>query len=324
MSENCTYKVLVVDASASNRELICDCLRQLHDVDVISAAEGRQAIELFSNLQPALILSDTTLPDMDGISFARKIRSREKLGEHNPLTCWTPIVFLSSNMDEELLAKGIIAGADDFLHKPVSEVILLAKVRAMLRIVGMQRDIYAAHRKLREISALDGLTCIPNRRHFDEMLATEWKRCQRSNSPLSIALIDIDYFKQFNDNYGHQAGDTCLKTVAGALQDSLFRVEDSVARYGGEEFAAVLPGTEYAGARAVAERMRLAVRELCIPHEKGIEALVSCSFGVASLIPSGETSAAKLVAQADAALYQAKRSGRNRVLLSDSARIATH
>lgn len=317
MSKIRAYKVLVVDASSSNRELICECLRQLHDVEVLAAAEGRQAIELFACSHPALILSDTALPDMDGVTFARKIRSREKLGMHNPLTYWTPIVFLSASTDEEMLAKGIIAGADDFLYKPVSEVILLAKVRAMLRIVGMQRDIYAAHRKLREISSLDGLTCIPNRRHFDDMLATEWKRCQRSNSPLSIALVDVDYFKQFNDTYGHQAGDACLKTVASALQEGLFRVEDSVARYGGEEFAAVLPGTDQDGAHAVAERMRLAIRELCIPHEKGIAGLVSCSFGVASVIPSGESSAAGLLALADAALYQAKQRGRNRVQIND-------
>lgn len=316
MSAPGKFQVLVVDSSPGNRQLLSECLSQLSDVKVISAGEGNQALDLFAATQPSLIVMDMNLQNMDGITLARRIRGRERLGEEETLTNWTPIVFLSSVMDEELLAKGIIAGGDDFLHKPVSEVILLAKVRALLRIVGMQRDIHAAHRKLKEISTLDGLTCIPNRRHFDDTFATEWKRCLRAGAPLSVVLTDIDFFKQFNDIYGHQAGDACLKAVAGSLNESLFRVEDTVARYGGEEFVTILPGTDARGAIAVAERMRRSTRELCIPHEKGIDGLVSCSFGVSCIHPSAEATPQKLLHHADQGLYSAKRSGRNRVVLT--------
>ena len=170
--------------------------------------------------------------------------------------------------------------------------------------------------QLKDIATLDSLTGIPNRRYFDDTLATEWKRCLRTETPLSIVLSDVDFFKQFNDIYGHQAGDACLKAVAGTLSESLFRVEDSVARYGGEEFVAILPGTDAEGAIAVAERMRQSALELCIPHASGIDGRLSCSFGVASTCPSPHLAPQQLLRFADAGLYAAKRAGRNRVSLS--------
>lgn len=315
-------RILIVDSSRSNRELLCDCLRQLPDAVILTASDGAQAVEMFSATHPSLILMDANLSDQDGIALARKIRSREQLASDQHQAGWTPIILLSSLIDEELLAKSIIAGADDFLYKPVSEVILLAKVRAMLRIVSMQRDIHTAHRRLRELATLDGLTCIPNRRHFDETLNTEWKRCSRSNSPLSIVLGDIDFFKQFNDIYGHQAGDSCLKAVAGALSDSLFRVEDTVARYGGEEFVAVLPGTDIQGAMAVAERMRRSARDLCITHKQGVDGMISCSFGVSSIYPQAISEPYGLIKAADTALYRAKHNGRNSVFMHSESVIS--
>lgn len=314
------YQLLVVDSSSANRKLIGECLSQLDDASVSLAADGQSAVELIASTRPDLILIDMNLRDTDGISLVRRIRNRELLGEENDLNLWTPVIFLSSVMDEDMLAQGIIAGGDDFLHKPVSEVILLAKVRALLRIVGMQRDIHAAHRRLKQIATLDGLTCIPNRRYFDDTLTTEWKRCQRAGAPLSLLLIDIDYFKQFNDAYGHQAGDQCLKAVAAALNESLFRVEDSVARYGGEEFAAILPGTDAAGALAVAERMRASASELRIPHKHGVDSFVSCSIGVASTHPVAEQTAEQLLQAADHSLYEAKHAGRNRIVLHPESR----
>ncbi len=310
------YKVLVVDSSSTNRQLIGDCLKQLPDVNILLATDGAQALAQISDDKPNLILVDLHLRDMDGIQLAKKIRTRELLCAEDELAIWTPIIFLSSIADDEIAARGIIAGGDDFLYKPVSEILLLAKVRAMLRIVGMQRNIFSAHQKLKRISTLDGLTCIPNRRYFDDTLAIEWKRCQRSQTPLSITLIDVDFFKQFNDIYGHQAGDHCLKAVANALSEALFRVEDCVARYGGEEFVAILPGTDSQGAFAVAERMLLSTRELSIPHEKGVGSLVSCSAGVASTLPCNEQTPQQLLQAADRSLYEAKRAGRNKVMIN--------
>lgn len=314
------YQLLVVDSSSANRQLIGECLSQLDDASVSLAADGQSAVELIASIRPDLILIDMNLRDTDGISLIRRIRNREQLSTESDLNLWTPVIFLSSVMDEDMLAQGIIAGGDDFLHKPVSEIILLAKVRAMLRIVGMQRDIHAAHRRLKQIATLDGLTCIPNRRYFDDTLTTEWKRCQRAGAPLSLLLIDIDYFKQFNDAYGHQAGDQCLKAVASALNESLFRVEDSVARYGGEEFAAILPGTAAAGALAVAERMRASTSELRIPHKHGVDSFVSCSIGIASIHPATEQTAEQLLQAADHSLYKAKHAGRNRIVLHPECR----
>lgn len=310
------YQILVVDSSSANRALIGECLAQLEDVSVTPAADGNSAAELIASTRPDLVLLDMNLSDMDGISLVRKIRNRELLAAESELNLWTPVIFLSSIMDEDMLAQGIIAGGDDFLHKPVSEVILLAKVRALLRIVGMQRDIHAAHRRLKQIATLDGLTCIPNRRYFDDTLSAEWKRCQRAGSPLSLILIDIDFFKQFNDAYGHQAGDQCLKAVAAALNESLFRLEDCVARYGGEEFAAILPGTDGCGALAVAERMRASTNELRIPHKHGINGFVSCSLGVASTRPAMNQTAEQLLKATDKNLYEAKYAGRNRTMQS--------
>jgi len=307
------YQILVVDGSAANRSLLGDCLSQLGDVEVCFAHDGRSAIGNIAATAPSLVLLDMHLPDTDGIELVRRIRNREVLKEDDSPALWMPVIFLSSRIDDEVVARCIIAGGDDFLPKPVSEVILLAKIRAMLRIVGMQREIHAAHRRLKHISTLDGLTGIPNRRHFDSTLNNEWKRCLRTGSPLSLILIDVDLFKQYNDRYGHQAGDHCLKAVAAALNEALFRVEDSVARYGGEEFAAVLPGTGLDGARAVAQRMLVAVRELSIPHETGIDGRVSCSFGIASCGELTQGTIEELLKTTDQSLYLAKHRGRNRI-----------
>ncbi|UCV27710.1 diguanylate cyclase [Ferribacterium limneticum] len=308
--------VLVIAPSAANRTQICECLYQLPDIRTIATGDGKQALTIIQETWPSMVLLDDTLQGMDGISLTRTIRSWEQSRDEADFSPWTPIVLLSAVNDEDILARGILAGADDFLYKPVSEVVLLAKVRAMLRIATRQQEICAVHRQLKEIAILDSLTGIPNRRHFDDTLAAEWKRCIRTESPLSIVISDVDFFKQFNDIYGHQAGDVCLKAVASSLSESLFRVEDTVARYGGEEFVAILPGTDANGAYAVAERMRLSARDLCIPHQQGIGGRISCSFGVASTRPSIDKAPQQLLRTADAGLYAAKRAGRNRVALN--------
>lgn len=308
--------VLVIDASAANRRQICECLSQLPDIDTTAASNDQQAVQVIHERWPSVILMDITPEGSDRLSLTRTIRTWEQLREDGGISPWTPIIYLSSTYDEEILAQVILAGGDDFLPKPVSEVVLLAKVRAMLRIARRQHEICDAHRQLREIATVDSLTGIPNRRHFDDTLAAEWKRCLRLDAPLGIVLSDVDFFKQFNDIYGHQAGDVCLRAVATSFSESLFRVEDSVARYGGEEFVAILPGTDATGAYAVAERMRQSARDLGIPHAHGIDGRVSCSFGVASIHPSIESGPMHLLKAADAGLYAAKQSGRNRVALS--------
>lgn len=165
-----------------------------------------------------------------------------------------------------------------------------------------------ANRKLEELSFLDGLTEVANRRQFEQILDLEWRRAVRSQSPLSLIIADIDHFKKFNDAYGHQAGDRCLREVAHVLDSIVQRAGDQVARYGGEEFAAMLPETDAAGAVGIAERMRQAVEAL---QPEGN--VVTVSFGVATTIATDQSKAESLVAAADAALYEAKHAGRNAV-----------
>lgn len=307
--------VLIVDPSAGSRAQICNCLQQLPNVRTIASGDGEQALRIFQESWPSLILLDTKPQGMDGMTLTRNIRAREQSRNETGVSPWTPIVFLSSLADEDLLIEGILAGGDDFLCKPLSEVVLLAKVRAMLHISTRQQEICQVHRQLKAIAILDSLTGVPSRHHFDDTLTSEWKRCIRTESPLSIIISDIDFFQQFNNVYGYPAGDLCLRALAGSLSESLFRTEDSVARYGGEEFVAILPGTDALGACAVAERMRQSTHNLCIPHAYGINGQVSCSFGVASMHPSIDKTPQQLLRAADNSLGIAKKAGRNRIAL---------
>ena len=211
---------------------------------------------------------------------------------------------------------------DDYLIKPVSETVLAAKVRAMQRIAQMRYSLLVLTRKLDEanqeltrLSSLDGLTAIPNRRQFDDTLQSEWRRACRQGRPLALLFGDVDFFKQFNDGYGHQVGDECLKAVARMLKGSLRRPADLVARYGGEEFAVILPDTDIAGALQVAEAMRSSVEGLAITHRYSrANTVVTISIGAAAVVPGrADINSAMLVKAADDALYQAKQGGRNRI-----------
>ncbi len=256
------------------------------------------------------------MPGMDGFEVARRIRQLEQAGE------WTPIIFLTARTSDEDLEKAIAVGGDDYLIKPVSETVLAAKVRAMQRIAQMRYSLLVLTRKLDEanqeltrLSSLDGLTAIANRRQFDETLQREWRRASRQGKPVSLLFCDVDYFKQFNDGYGHQVGDECLKAVARTLKDVLRRPADMVARYGGEEFSAVLPDTDVAGALLVAESLRAAVEALGITHRFSRAAkVVTISVGVATAVPARhDGSPMPRLKMADEALYVAKENGRNRV-----------
>ncbi len=307
-------KALVIDDALMSATLICHLLRKM-GIEAISADDGQAGIELFKEQRPDVVLLDANMPGLDGYGVAKRIRQLERDGE------WTPIIFLTSRSSDEDLQRGIEVGGDDFLVKPVSEVVLNAKVRAMQRIAQMRyslvvltRRLDEANKELTRLSSVDGLTGISNRRQFDESLAREWARSLRSAAPLSLLMCDVDYFKQYNDLYGHQAGDECLIAVARVLQSRVKRPADVAARYGGEEFAIVLPDTDKDGAISVAETVREGIAELKMRHEGAKIGMLSISIGVASVIATREGSAAEmLLAAADTALYAAKQKGRNRV-----------
>jgi diguanylate cyclase (GGDEF)-like protein len=311
-------KTLVVEDTRTSLKVVCHYLERM-GITPIPAENGTQAIDLFVSERPDMVLLDIILPDIDGFEVARRLRQLEQPGD------WTPIIFLTAMTKDEDLEKGIAAGGDDYIYKPVSDVVLGAKIRAMQRIIQMRysllvltRKLDTANQELKRLSSLDGLTGIANRRHFDEMLNREWRRSMRQGAEFSVLMCDVDLFKAYNDELGHQAGDDCLRRIAQALTAAMDRGGDLVARYGGEEFAVVLPETSLVGGEIVAERMRQAIEALSIDHPTAPGGKITISFGLASGVAMPETDPSMLVKAADRALYEAKRSGRNRVCVTAS------
>ena len=291
-------KILIADDQPTNIRVLYELFRD--QCDVFMATSGAQTIQICRAELPDLILLDVVMEDIDGHEVCRRLKA-------DSLTGAIPIIFVTSQNQEadEVIALGL--GAVDFITKPINPVIVRARVRTHLTLK-LQGDL------LRASALLDGLTGVANRRKFDEDVQTDWRQCLRETAPLSLILIDIDYFKLYNDRYGHQAGDNCLKLVARALFEALRRPYDKLARYGGEEFACLLPKTELAGASAMAERMQTRVSELNVEHlGSDVDQVVTISLGVASMVPAPSVTPELLLKAADQQLYEAKRTGRARV-----------
>lgn len=294
-------------------------------VQPLIAETGSAAVELYRRERPDIILLDIILPDITGYEVAKQVRKLQGKDD------WTAIIFLSAMSKDDDLARGIAAGGDDYLIKPAGRVVLQAKVAAMFRLVRMQRALVKlteqlnqaneqlnhANQELHRVSMTDGLTGISNRRLFDESLVREWRRCARIHKPLSIVMLDVDYFKKFNDKYGHQAGDECLKAAAKQIATAVPRASDLAARYGGEEFVLILGETDEEGARSVANRIRLQVAGLKVVNEDSPHHYVTVSCGISTVLPSEDKPVEKLVKSADNALYLAKKQGRNTVAYLD-------
>lgn len=312
-SKPTALKVLVVEDSKVTLKAICNYLERM-EIQPLTAETGREALEAYRRERPDIILLDGRLPDVDGFEVAREIRAMEKKKD------WTAIIFLTSMTKDEDLARGIEAGGDDYLMKPISEIVLKAKVIAMRRLVEMQRALIdltyklnVTNRELQQLSATDGLTGLSNRRMYDELSLREWRRCERTKKSIALVMVDVDFFKLYNDHYGHQAGDECLKAVANQLKRSAPRASDVVARYGGEEFVLALGETDMDGALWVANHFRQRIVDMKIPHAGSESGYVTVSCGVASVRPDDTVSLETLLQTADHALYQAKQQGRNRV-----------
>lgn len=294
-----TFTLLVVDDEKQNRTLLTELLQD--DYQIILAKNGIQALQKAQEHLPDLILLDVLMPQMDGFNVIRALKE-------NDLTRHIPVIFVSaldSVADEEL---GLELGAVDYIAKPFHPPIVRVRVRNHLQAVHQRR-------LLEQLALIDSLTEIPNRRRFTEVYEREWRRCKRSNSPLSLLMVDVDHFKVFNDTYGHAAGDQVLRRVAQTIQAALNRSSDFVARYGGEEFVVVLPDIDAGGAQAVAEKLRVEVEHLQIPYpESGTSPWLTISLGGATQVPMLSEVDAGLFGNADLSLYAAKHGGRNRVL----------
>ncbi|HNX94279.1 MAG TPA: diguanylate cyclase [Holophaga sp.] len=290
--------VLVIDDSRTSRAILKATLSQEHRV--ITAASGEEGLEMAIEHQPDLILLDLVMPGLDGFAVCARIKSDPRIEE-------TPVLFLSALGGEADETLALESGAIDFITKPISPVIVAARVRNHLELK-RSRDV------LRNLAQRDGLTGIANRRHFDQQMASEWQRTHRRGLPIAVVMGDVDFFKRYNDAYGHAAGDECLKAVAACFKGAMQRPGDLAARYGGEEFVCLLPETDLPGALEVAVRIQECVLASQIPHAHSSAApVVTVSLGVASTRPIEGGSAAELLVAADLKLYQAKERGRNQV-----------
>lgn len=296
-------KILVVDDSQMMRNMISTMIDK-GGHDAVIAEDHVACLSLLKTQRIDLILMDIEMPEVNGFELTRLIR---KEMDH-----WLPIIFLSSNDSESYLSKGIDCGGDDYLTKPVKEVILNAKIRAMARIAHMQAQLDDLNHQLAILSNVDPLTKVMNRRGLDDFMNESWQVNKRQKSELSLLMIDIDFFKPYNDNYGHLQGDECLKEFAQILLKSINRASDAVVRFGGEEFIIVLPFTPISGARFKAQEVIKLLNLSKIKHEfSNIENYITASIGITST-SLGAKNSDELIKQADDALYQAKGNGRNR------------
>lgn len=292
--------ILIVDDEPYNIDHISQVLSP--DYDILFALEGEQALALAHSQGPDLILLDVTMPGRDGFDVCQALKQ-------NPATATIPIIFVTGRIDPEDETRGLEIGAVDYVSKPITPAILRARVRNHLELK-QTRD------HLARLASRDGLTGLFNRRHFDSSLDQECQRAGRGTTPLSLLMIDVDYFKRYNDTMGHQAGDDALRRVAAEVLRPLHRATDLAARYGGEEFAVILPATGPEDARALAERILSAVRDAAVPHPTSPFGHLTLSIGLTSVPGGTPLHPEDLIARADENLYHAKDQGRNQVVSS--------
>lgn len=290
--------VLVVDDTPLNIRILIETLGDEFDVDF--ANSGQEALEMVAENVPDLILMDIQMPDMDGFAVCKALKA-------NPLSQGIPLIFITAMSQQEDEIHGLELGAVDYITKPFNPTVTRLRVRNQLELKRL-RDVQTS------LALLDGLTALPNRRAYDDCINREWHRALRNRTKLSMVMIDIDHFKNYNDLHGHLEGDDCLKKVATTLAGSVVRTGDFVARYGGEEFVCILPDTDEEGAYTAAERMRQSIELLDIPHGASqVSPHVTVSLGCATIEPAQNLAPELLATMADRMLYMAKHAGRNRV-----------
>ncbi len=297
MTETTRPTILIIDDDRLNRAVLAELL---HDEGrLLMAKDGPSGLQILEREEDvALVLLDVSMPMMDGYEVLKRIRN-------NPVLADTAVIFITGMSDEADEERGLLMGAADYVQKPIRPAIVRARVKTHLKLV-LQR------RSLEQQALQDGLTGIANRRYFDEILERSVRHSMRSHDPLSLAILDVDHFKQYNDYYGHGAGDEALKAVANTLHHFTRRPGDLVARYGGEEFVLLLSSTSDLAAHL--ETIRSAIQQQHIEHAKSTTCeVLTISGGGVSAIASHALNGPRLLKLADQLLYAAKQQGRNRM-----------
>lgn len=296
--ENAKYKILVIEDSLLNQHVIQNILQDKYTL--ARALTAREAFEMLPIFRPHLILLDIILPDADGFKVLETLKGNE---ENRNI----PVIIITGMDSEENEERGLMLGAVDYIKKPFKHGIVSARVNTQIRIIRQMQTI-------EQLGMLDGLTGISNRRAFDMHLRFEWNRAIKEDIPLSMIMLDIDHFKEYNDTYGHPQGDIILQSIASILKSETKESSGRVFRYGGEEFSVILPTDSVGGAIHVAERIRNSVETARVRSLfSDVVTRVTVSAGVASVKPTPDDQMHYLIELADQKLYQAKHDGRNRV-----------
>ena len=323
--------ILIVDDDKDIRLLLATYLKKDGYEQIFFAENAKSAYKYLrignfdKKKEIDLIILDIVLGNENGIEICSNIKEKEEYQD-------IPIIMITAKKEKDYLKNAFAAGAHDYIEKPINKIEFLARIKAALRLreemkkrkkrekelLKTSKKLKKANKKLEKMASMDGLTGLANRRLFDEVIEREMRRAKRKNNNISLIMADIDNFKAYNDNYGHQAGDECLKKVAKVIESSANRPADLAARYGGEEFAVILPDTENEGAIKVAEKIRKNLISLKIEHEKSdVADFVTLSLGVNSSKITEEVDENKIeefIERADKALYEAKENGRNMVV----------
>ncbi len=299
MTDETLPTVLIVDDDRVNRAALAELLRD--DCRLVLAKDGPSALQRLAEEEDvSLILLDISMPGMDGYEVLSRVRADKRTAD-------VSVIFITGSTEAQDEERGLLLGAADYVSKPIRPAIVRARIRNHLKLA-MQ------HRELERLSQQDGLTGIANRRHFDKALDRSCRHAHRTGEALGVAIFDVDHFKQYNDRYGHAAGDEALRQVARVLAGSARRPYDVVARYGGEEFVMIMPGV--ANFEVLLDQMRQAVLDLALPHDASpSNAVLTVSGGGVTAAGAAADDPAALLARADQLLYRSKQAGRNRVLV---------
>ncbi|MCC5615119.1 PleD family two-component system response regulator [Nostoc sp. CHAB 5836] len=324
--------ILIADDDKTIRMLLRKAM-ELEGYRVVEVNDGQQCLDAYETIKPDIVLLDAVMPVMDGFTCCKHLL---QIARNNLLSAlatfdtdstnntviskiWerTPILMITCLDDEESVNRAFEAGATDYVTKPIHWSVLRQRLRRLLQQAQVYKQLEAANQALHHLANVDGLTELANRRRFDDYFNTQWINLAQEESPLSMILCDIDFFKFYNDKYGHPAGDVCLQKVGYVLSRMAQKHQDLVARYGGEEFAVIMPYTHASGAVHIAAAIQAGVKDLQIVHDGStVSQYVTLSMGIATVVPSWESSPSDLIVQADKALYQAKTGGRDRFISS--------